>query len=156
MKCGAGGVVEQRDRRIWRVGRARGPDDRRDARVAYPTGYPSTKSVRLWKVAAGKMTSVTVATGSAEKTQTAIAADTKGRLWVVWAQHAPGRDRVYVRRSNTGAPAFGPARYYVVPNGYQSVYHLAAAVRSGKLDVVAHLGWTKGEATWHIQFKPPA
>ena len=60
-----------------------------------------------------------------------IAADTKGRLWVVWAQHAPGRDRVYVRRSNTGATAFGPARYYVVPNGYQSVYHLAAAVRSG-------------------------
>jgi hypothetical protein len=124
--------------------------------VAYPAGYPSTKSVRLWKVTASKTTSTVVATGSAEKTQTAIAADPKGRIWVVWSQHAGGRDRVYVRRSNVAATAFGPARYSVVPNGYPSVYHLAAVVRGGKLDVLAHLGGTKGEATWHIQFKPPA
>jgi len=29
-------------------------------------------------------------------------------------------------------------------------------MKRGKLDVLAHFGGTKGEATWHIQFKPPA
>ena len=33
--------------------------------------------------------------------------------------------------------------------------HLAAAVRSGMLDVLAHPSGTKGDATWHIQIQPP-
>lgn len=124
--------------------------------VAYPTGYPSTKVVRLWRVTAGKVSSMTLATGGQEKGQTAIAVDGKGRVWVVWSQHALGRDRVYVRRSNGSVTAFGPAKYSTVPGGYQSVMHLAAAARNGKLDVLAHCSGTKGDATWHIQFKPPA
>ena len=60
-----------------------------------------------------------------------------------------------MRRSNTVATAFGPAKYYGTPAGYTGVYHLAAIVRNGKLDVLAHLGGTKGLATWHIQFKAP-
>ena len=123
--------------------------------VAYPTGYPSTKVVKLWKLTASKVSSVTVATGSRAKDQTAVAADGKGHVWVVWSQEASGRDRVYVRRSNASATKFGPARYFTVPKGWDTVFHLAAAARGGRLDVLAHLGGTKGEATWHIQFKPP-
>jgi hypothetical protein len=123
--------------------------------VAYPTGYPSTKTVRLWKLTAAKITSTAIATGAAEKTQTAVAPDPKGRVWVVWSQHASGRDRVYVRRSNASVSSWGPTRYYAVPNGFQSVMHLAAVARNGKLDVLAHVSGTKGDATWHIQFKPP-
>lgn len=123
--------------------------------VAYPTGYPSTRVVRLWKITAGKIGSMRLATGTQEKGQTAIAADGKGRVWVVWSQHALGRDRVYVRRSNASVTSFGPAKYFTVPRGYQSVMHLTAAARNGKLDVLAHCSGTKGDATWHIQFKPP-
>ncbi len=124
--------------------------------VAYTTGYPSTNRVRVWKLTTAKITSMVVAKGSAEKGQTAIAAGPDGRLWVVWSQQSlSGRDRVYVRRSNAAATAFGPAKYYSAPAGYTGVFHLAAIVRNGKLDVLAHLGGTKGLATWHIQFKAP-
>jgi len=124
--------------------------------VAYTTGYPSTNKVRVWHLTTAKITSTVVAKGSAEKGQTAIAAGPDGRIWVVWSQSSlSGRDRVYVRRSNTAATAFGPAKYYSTPAGYTGVYHLAAIVRHGKLDVLAHLGGTKGLATWHIQFKAP-
>ncbi len=110
----------------------------------------------MWDLTTAKITSTVVATGSAGKGPTAIAAGPDGRLWVVWSQSSPsGSDRVYVRRSNTAATAFGPAKYYGTPAGYTGVYHLAAIVRNGKLDVLAHLGGTKGLATWHIQFKAP-
>jgi hypothetical protein len=124
--------------------------------VAYTTGYPSTNKVRVWKLTTAKITSTVVAAGSAEKGQTAIAAGADGRIWVVWSQSSlNGRDRVYVRRSNAAATAFGPAKHYSTPAGYPGVYHLAAIVRNGKLDVLAHLGGTQGLATWHIQFKAP-
>ncbi len=123
--------------------------------VAYPTGYPTTNTVRLWKLSGSNITSSVIAGGSAGKSEAALAAGADGRLWVVWSQHAGERDRVYVRRSNTSATKFGPVKYYTTPASYPTVYHLAAIVRKGKLDVLAHLGGAKGESTWHIQFAPP-
>ena len=123
--------------------------------VAYPTGYPSAKSVRLWKLTAAGITSTVVAGGGAAKGQATIAAGATGRIWVAWSQYSGGHQRVGVRRSNVAVTQFGPTKYYPVPAGYSSVYHLAAAERNGKLDVLAHLGGTKAESTWHIQFKAP-
>jgi len=123
--------------------------------VAYPTGYPSAKSVRLWKLTAAGTTSLVVAGGAADKSQATIAAGADGRIWVAWSESFGGRERVGVRRSNAAVTKFGHTRYYTIPAGYVSVYHLAAAERSGKLDVFAHLGGTKAESTWHIQFKAP-
>ena len=123
--------------------------------VAYPTGYPSTTKVRLWKLTPTKTTGLVVASGGAEKNQATVAAGADGRIWVAWSQYSGGHERVCVRRSNVTATKFGPTRSYAVPAGYLSVYHLAAAVRGGKLDVFAHLGGLKAASTWHIQFKAP-
>jgi hypothetical protein len=123
--------------------------------VAYPTGYPSTTKVRLWKLTPLKTTSLVVASGSAEKNQATVAAGADGRIWVAWSQYSGGHERICVRRSNVAATAFGPTKSYAAPKGYLSVYHLAAVVRGGKLDVLAHMGNMTGESTWHIQFKAP-
>ena len=124
--------------------------------VAYPTGYPSARTVRLWKLTAAKTTSMVVAGGAAGKNEVAIAAGADGRIWVAWSEYAGGRERVGVRRSNAAVTQFGATRYSMIPAGYSNVYHLAAAERSGKLDVLAHLGGgTKAESTWHIQFNAP-
>ena len=125
--------------------------------VAYPTGYPTTTKVLLWRLTASGITASVIAKGSAAKGQAAVAAGADGRIWVVWSQANGLRPRIYVRRSNPGATSFGAVKYYQVPKGYQSVYHLAAAVRKGKLDVFAHMdGLGKAPSTWHVQFKPPA
>ena len=124
--------------------------------VAYPTGYPSTKTVRLWKVTASRQTSVVVAAGSAKKGQTAVAAGPDGRVWVAWSQRARGRWKVVVRRSNASVTRWGPTKAYRLPYGYRVVWHLAAAVRKGKLDVLAHAGGgSKGDATLHIRIRAP-
>ena len=124
--------------------------------VAYPTGYPSKKTVRLWKVTASRRTAVVVAAGSARKDQTAVAAGPDGRVWVAWSQRARGRWKVVVRRSNASVTRWGPTKAYRLPSGYKVVWHLAAAVRKGKLDVLAHAGGgSKGDATLHIRIKAP-
>ena len=123
--------------------------------VAYPTGYPSTTKVRLWKLTPTKTTSLVVASGSAEKNQATVAAGADGRIWVAWSQYSGGHERVCVRRSNLAATKFGATKSYATPKGYLSVYHLAAAVRGGKLNVFAQLGGLKAASTWHIQFKAP-
>lgn len=124
--------------------------------VAYPSGYPGATKVRLWKITAAKRTTMVVAGGTTKKYATAIAAAPDGRVWVAWSQLTSGRPQVFVRRSNTSATRFGPTKAYTVPSGYGVVWNLAAAVRNGKLDVLAHLGGSgKAHATFHIQFKPP-
>jgi hypothetical protein len=124
--------------------------------VAYPTGYPSTKKVRLWKITAAKRTTMVVAGGTAIKDQTAVAAGPDGRVWVVWSQRASGRWKIVVRRSNATVTRFGPTKAYSLPSGYRAVWHLAAAVRNGKLDVLAHAGGgSKANATLHIQVRAP-
>lgn len=124
--------------------------------VAYPAGYPSTRSVKVWKITAAKRTSQVVAAGGAAKDETAVAAGPDGRVWVVWSERAAGRGKVVVRRSNAAVTKWGPVRSYRLPSGYRTVWHLAAAVRNGKLDVLVHAGGgSKADATLHIQYKAP-
>jgi hypothetical protein len=138
--------------RVPVVGRAKG----NGVFVAYPSGYPTTGKVRLWRITAAKRTSMLIASSASTKDETAIAAAPDGRIWVVWSERTGGRPKVVVRRSNATVTSFGPAKAYTVPSGYASVWHLAAAARGGKLDVMAHVGGgSKADATLHIQFKPP-
>lgn len=122
--------------------------------VAYPTGYPGTTKVRLWKVAPGAVSSQVIAAGKAPKGQVAVAADPNGRVWVIWSQRDGARARVFARRSNPTVTTFGAPVSFRTPPGTATVYHLAAAAQQGRLDVLAHLAGSKPEATWHTQLKP--
>lgn len=126
--------------------------------VAYPTGYPTPRRVRLWKVmpASGDRRVLTVAAGGAEKRQAALAAQADGRVWVVWSERDGARTRVFVRRSNASVTSFGPTASIRTPKGYGEVWVLAAVARNGRLDVLAHASGGKQPATLHVQFKPPA
>ena len=125
--------------------------------VAYPTGYPTPTVVRLWKLVPRAVDSrmLIVAGGAAAKRQTAVAAAPDGRVWVVWSQTQGSRSKIFVRRSNTSVTQFGPVKSLVTPPGYSTVWHLAAVVRNGRLDVLAHASGSKPAATLHVQFKPP-
>jgi hypothetical protein len=119
--------------------------------VAYPTGYPTTTRVRVWRLGFGS--GMLVAGGGAAKQEAAVAADPGGRIWVVWSQKsAGGRVVVYARRSDPNAAAFGAVVSIVAPKGKDAIYQLAAAAQAGRLDVFAHLG--PQEATWHTQLLP--
>jgi hypothetical protein len=128
--------------------------------VAYPTGYPTTQGVRLWKLgmdAAGNTptsTSVAVAAGSAVKDDVAVAADPVGRLWVLWTQNGGARTAVYARRSNATATVFGAPVSVLVPAGTTSVWRLAVDAQAGRIDVLAHLEKAGSNATWHTQLLP--
>jgi hypothetical protein len=128
--------------------------------VAYPTGYPTTQGVRLWKLgtdAGGSTptsTSVAVAAGSAVKDDVAVAADPAGRLWVLWTQNGGSRTAVYARRSNAAATVFGAPVTVLVPAGTTSVWRLVAAAQAGRVDVLAHLERDGASATWHTQLLP--
>jgi hypothetical protein len=124
--------------------------------VAYPIGYPTTNGVRLWKLATDATgdptsTSVAIAAGSAVKDDVAVAADPKGRLWVLWTQKDGSRMVVYARRSNTGATVFGAPVKVFVPAGVSSVWRLAADAQADRVDVLAHMDNASGAASWHTQ-----
>jgi hypothetical protein len=121
--------------------------------VAYPTGYPTTTRVRLWKLTSGTVGSLLVAGGGAAKGEVAVAADPAGRVWVVWSQRDGSRARVFARRSNASVTRLGAPVSVRTPVGTSTVYHLAAAAQAGRVDVLAHLAGSKPEATWHTQIK---
>jgi len=121
--------------------------------VAYPTGYPTTTRVRLWRLMPGAVSSLLVAGGGAVKGEVAVAADPVGRIWVVWSQRDGSRARVFARRSNATVTKLGAPVSVRTPVGTSTVYHLAAAAQAGRVDVLAHLGGSTSEATWHTQIK---
>jgi hypothetical protein len=128
--------------------------------IAYPTGYPTTKGVRLWKLgtdaagSAATSTSVAIAAGSATKDDVAVAADPTGRLWVLWTQNGGSRTVVYARRSNAAATVFGAPVTVLVPAGTTSVWRLVADAQADRVDVLAHLEKDGASATWHTQLLP--
>ena len=119
--------------------------------VAYPTGYPSTTTLRVWKIAGGTTTTAALAAGVSEKGATAVAADPDGRAWVVWTDNGGTVRRVYACRSNVGASAWGAAVSVAGPAGTSSLWQLAAAAQSGRLDVLGQ--FTAGDANriYHTQ-----
>ena len=119
--------------------------------VAYPTGYPSTTTLRVWKIAGGTTTTTVLASSADEKGATAVAADANGRAWVVWTQNGGSGRRVYASRSNVGATAWGSVVSVAAPAGTSSLWQLAASAQAGRLDVLGQ--FTAGDANriYHTQ-----
>jgi hypothetical protein len=118
--------------------------------VAYPTGYPSTTQLRVWRLADGS-TTTTVLGGAGDKGATAVAATADGRAWVVWADNAGGARRIHSSRSNVGATAWGAVSTVAVPPGTDALWELAASAQSGLVDVLAQASKSGDDRIYHTQ-----
>ena len=119
--------------------------------VAYPGGYPTTKQVRLWRVADSK--SAVVGTSNHDHVAS-LAADPDGRVWVFWIERS-STPQIFARRSNKSATKFGPAVKLSAPKGQQSGFKISGNAQSGPLDLVVLFGDSSGkQAQWHTQINP--
>jgi hypothetical protein len=117
--------------------------------VAYPIGYPSLSSVRVWKVGSPKTTLIAKTSGDS---LAALAADPSGRLWVAWRD---GKD-VYASRSNKSATEWGATVAAGGPKGASSIYKLDAGATAAGVDLFGNfaLGADPTSATYYTRIRP--
>jgi hypothetical protein len=117
--------------------------------VAFCKGYPTCRSVRLWKVGSAKP--LTVASGGTiEDVNAAPGPD--GRIWVMWQNSAS--TRVYAKRSNRAATRFGPPTVIKPPAGTTSIWKVDGEGSLGTLDLLVSVSTAGSLATWHTQVRP--
>jgi hypothetical protein len=119
--------------------------------VAYPTGYPTSTTMRVWRLTPSGQSNVVLASGGSEKDATAVAADASGRVWVVWTDKSSARRRVCAVRSNVGATAWGQIVSLAGPSGASTLWQLAAAAQSDRVDVLAQYQQGTGNDIFHTQ-----
>lgn len=103
--------------------------------VAYGVGYPTADQVRLWLVGANGSSLIARTRSSAE---VAIAADSKGRLWVAWSDGQFGDQQIYAARSNPTSTVFGEPVKLGAVKGAHSTYSVDASATDSGLDVLAN------------------
>ncbi len=119
---------------------------------AYPTGYPASTTMRVWRLdGSGTTTTTTLATGGGEKQATAVAADPSGRVWVAWSDSSGTRRHVYACRSNPGATAWGKTVSVLAPSGTETLWQLAADAQAGRLDVLGQFTSGGDNVIYHTQ-----
>ena len=82
--------------------------------IAYGQGYPTLKTIAVWRVDTGKPQLVLKANGAKH---VSIAAAPEGRLWVMWDVSG----KIYATRTNHAATRVGPPST-LGPPGSKSVY----------------------------------
>jgi len=122
--------------------------------VAYPTGYPASNQVRVWRIGAGSAPRVARVQGSGTPA-VAIAAAGDGRLWVLWTKGFGDPD-VLARRSNRGATTFGAVVNAGHPRDAMQAYKLDGSAAGGALDVLGNfnIGTTASAVTSHRRILP--
>jgi hypothetical protein len=117
--------------------------------VAFCKGYPTCRSVRLWKVGSSKP--LTVATGGTiEDVNASPGPD--GRIWVMWQNSA--NKRVYAKRSNRAVTRFGPLTVIKPPAGTTAIWKVGGEGSLGTLDLLVSVSTSGSLATWHTQVRP--
>ena len=116
--------------------------------VAYCAGYPSCKSVNVWKHGDQQPLIVDKRGGAREVN---IAAGPEGRLWVMWSRGVG----LYAVRSNRAATRFGAIQSVAPPKGTGTVWHVSGEGSGGPLDLFAAVSTPGSLATWHTQVFPP-
>jgi hypothetical protein len=121
--------------------------------VAYALGYPTANQVRVWRVGAS---SATLLDRTPANSQTALAADSKGRIWAVWSDGTFGDTRVLAARSNPEATEFGAPVDAGAVRGAHSTYSVDASATDAALDILALFGTgsESGGATYHARVRP--
>jgi hypothetical protein len=104
--------------------------------VAYPTGYPRSDRVRLWRVGATAAPVIGRVDGSS-RPAVAIAGARDGRLWVIWTEGFGDPD-VLARRSNETATRFGATVNAGHPRDALQAYNIDASASAKALDVLGN------------------
>jgi hypothetical protein len=105
--------------------------------IVHGVGYPTASKVRVWRVGSASTLLLDTVRSSPD---TAVAADSKGRLWAVWTDNEFGDEHVIAARSNAAATRFGqPVDVGAVKNAH-STYSVDASAVAGGLDVLANFG----------------
>jgi hypothetical protein len=110
--------------------------------LAYGQGYPTFKTVAVWRVDTSKPQLVLNVPGAKH---VSIAAAPEGRLWVMLEVGG----KIYATRTNHAATRIGPPSV-IKPPGSGSVYELDGEGSAGPLDLVAN----DGQGLWHQQVWP--
>ena len=117
--------------------------------LAYPSGYPSSKSIVLWTPPS--TTSTTVAKVNGNVAGLALAAAPDGRLWVAWSQGTT----LFARRSNAAGTVWGARVTVGPPKNTRSIWKVDGDVNpSGPLDMVVNVDTPGSTAFWHTQVRP--
>jgi hypothetical protein len=105
-------------------------------------GYPTFKTLALWKVDTAKRQVVL----KADRNEHAnVAAAPDGRLWLMWEQNGT----IYAARTNKAASKVGTANTLKAP-GSRTIYRLNGEGSAGPLDLIVN----DGQALWHQQVWP--
>jgi len=112
----------------------------------YGQGYPTFKTLALWKVDTAKPQ--IVLRGSDNK-HANVAPAPEGRLWLMWEQSGT----IYAARTNHSATTVGAVNAIKPPSG-ASIYRLNGEGSTGPLDLIANMQAAGGQALWHQQVWP--
>ncbi len=117
--------------------------------VGYCSGYPTCRTVNVWRYEAAEPMVVEHASGARLVNLTA---GPEGRLWVMWMRSG----HLYAARSNRAATRFGRAVTVVPPRGTSSIWKVGGEGSLGPLDLLASMSVaSQGLATWHTRVLPP-
>jgi len=122
--------------------------------VAYPSGYPASNRVRVWRVGASRAPVLGRVAGAGSPA-VAIAAAGDGRLWVLWTKGFGDPD-VLARRSNKRATKFGAVVNAGHPRDAAQAYKLDASAAGGALDVLGNfnIGTSSSAVTSYRRIRP--
>jgi hypothetical protein len=116
--------------------------------TAATSGYPTAKTVYVWKVGGGV---APVATDPNGVKSPQVAADPAGRIWVGWLD----RDgNVFVRRSNPATTVWGQTVKLTPPKGTVEGFELELAPQTGGADVFGRFQSTSDLQVFHTQVLP--
>jgi len=110
--------------------------------LAYGQGYPTFKTLALWRVDSAKPQIVIKADGMKHAN---VGAAPDGRLWLMFERSGT----IYATRTNKAATKIGPFST-LKPPGSKTVYQLGGEGSAGPLDLIAN----DGQGLWHQQVQP--
>jgi len=110
--------------------------------LVYGQGYPTWKTVAVWRVDSAKPQIVIKADGMKHAN---VAAAPDGRLWLMFERSGT----IYAARTNRTATKVGAANA-LKPPGSKTVYQLGGEGSAGPLDLIAN----DGQGFWHQQVQP--
>jgi hypothetical protein len=112
----------------------------------YGQGYPTFKTVALWRVDAARPHLVLKADGNEH---TNVAAAPEGRLWLMWERSGT----IYATRTNKAATKAGALTTLKPPNG-GTIFRLNGEGSAGPLDLIANVSAGGQQGLWHQQLWP--
>src|SRR5262249_46862505 len=110
--------------------------------LAFGQGYPTFRTIAVWRVDSGKPQLVVKAS---DAKHIALAASPDGRLWIAWVRGGA----LHATRTNHAATKVEPLSA-ARPPGSRSVYELEGEGSAGPLDLFAN----DGHGLWHQQIRP--